>query len=1261
MKKFKLFLITLCCAIFSLCLFACGEAELSLDKKSVTVTVGDTVTISAKSSEGGAVTWSTEDTDVLFINGSTITAIGAGQARLTATADGVSKTVTVTVRALKEYVVNIDGDTQVVTAGETVSRPADPVKQSDGKYTYGFAGWFVKGTDTEYDFSKPVDKALVIESRFVKTPVKYAVTIGDADAVSYDYGSLIAQPVAPVKQSDAQYHYTFDGWYVVGSDTEWNFRNDKVQGDVALEARYVSTVRTYTVSVNGAVKFVKYGEKIAMPASQPQKASTADKEYEFDAWVISGTDTEWDFENDVVTGDLTIEARFAETDREFTVVFMVEGEVYGTYGPFANGEAVARPENPTKQSQDGNDFTFTDWYVAGTAIKWSDEIDGAKIDGNQIVVVANFVSAGRKVTVTFNDGSKTYEKVVNYGAVFGLPVPTKADDAENSYIFKHWATEDGNAYDYSALTEDITLTAVWTAQPKTYTVTTYLDTGKLLNKTTVYGGKKAICPAQPEKASTATTAYTFDKWVVMGTDTEWDWNTAITEDVSLVAVFTASERLYSVVVNGVEQKVALGGKAVRPEDATKADDETNSYEFEKWILADTGADWDFENDTVNRNLNIIATFKSVPLKYYVVIEGVTTVYGYGDKVARPADPEKDADAQYYYTFDKWVIEGRSKVWDFNQDVIENRWLVDKTLTLVPVFIETLRSYDVTVIYDGEIVLEDEYFYGDKIVCPVQNPVKDMTASTVYTFAGWFNGETEWNFDTSTVSGPTVIVGSFAQEDRKYDYTLTFTTEKMTLAGLEDYTLFDVDYDVVKVTASNGSKTYTAVNGGDNALIRMPAGDYDITVTYKNATYTGSTTMTYADKSESMYLKQIVDLGGKMKGEVNGKRYEYPSFGGNRTIGENSVTTTGITYVYVGEEITDKYYLEADVKLESVGKMIGFMGASTFGNLSNDNDKTLQGDSDRLKHKLTLSFSGGNKLYYSHDNGWGGGGVTPFQVGINTGYADASKDHKMAVLRNGNEYYVFLNGKLISHLTNSAYGKGGFGFCNANGGTSHFTNVRYTVKPDVVDAILEKYDNGTFLGGSFTYPGGATYNSFGSGWSLTSHNSGTINKVSYLFVTDKVGSTYYFEAKFKNTDNWVGLIVNTLDLEPQKNMGWFGFGRYGKGTASGADLATYFHKYHGGWGSGDWLGTNKFYDGDWKIAIARVNRSYYVYYNDVLWKTYHGVTAHTSADKSVALPEDNASGIGIYCGSNLTSAYAEFYDVYATTDATEVQAKIKELA
>ena len=224
----------------------------------------------------------------------------------------------------KVYAVSFNGaNTVYVSANAVVEYPVDlsETKAEDVQYSYMY-NWFLNGE--LYDFSSPVTANIDLTSDGTFTSIlkKYTVTFNGVNATEYAYGSKIEKPtVAPTKQSTAEYDYIFDAWY--NGETEWDFENDTVSGNVELEAKYTATTRTYSVTFDGAnaTKYA-YGSKIEKPAD-PTKESTAKYDFAFDAWYNG--ETEWDFENGTVVGNVNLVAKYTETKRSYTVTFNVTG------------------------------------------------------------------------------------------------------------------------------------------------------------------------------------------------------------------------------------------------------------------------------------------------------------------------------------------------------------------------------------------------------------------------------------------------------------------------------------------------------------------------------------------------------------------------------------------------------------------------------------------------------------------------------------------------------------------------------------------------------------------------------------------------------------------------------------------------------------------------------------------------------------------------------------------------------------------------
>lgn len=128
---------------------------------------------------------------------------------------------------------------------------------------------------------------------------------------------------------------------------------------------------------------------------------------------------------------------------------------------------------------------------------------------------------------------------------------------------------------------------------------------------------------------------------------------------------------------------------------------------------------------------------------------------------KPADPVKEDTAEGTFTFIGWYYG--EEEWNFDNPITEDmdlqsKWDVQK------------RLYRVYI--DGE-ALTVKLGYGELIPADAipANPEKEMDERYTYVFAGWYNGEELWNFETSVITGETQLVARFDKLDRIY--TVTF--------------------------------------------------------------------------------------------------------------------------------------------------------------------------------------------------------------------------------------------------------------------------------------------------------------------------------------------------------------------------------------------------------------------------------------------------------------------------------------------------------
>ncbi|HOO43675.1 MAG TPA: hypothetical protein PKU69_01270, partial [Bacillota bacterium] len=108
-------------------------------------------------------------------------------------------------------------------------------------------------------------------------------------------------------------------------------------------------------------------------------------------------------------------------------------------------------------------------------------------------------TTGTYYQVVFYDGDGTMLNVQNVleGEAANNPgTPTKASTAQYTYVFSHWDS------DYSNVTEDMTISPVFTETVNQYTVTFYdEDESTVLGTSTVPYGTAATPPANPTKAA----------------------------------------------------------------------------------------------------------------------------------------------------------------------------------------------------------------------------------------------------------------------------------------------------------------------------------------------------------------------------------------------------------------------------------------------------------------------------------------------------------------------------------------------------------------------------------------------------------------------------------------------------------------------------------------------------------------------------------------------------------------------------------------
>lgn len=407
------------------------------------------------------------------------------------------------------------------TTLDETSKPANPEKEG-----YVFAGWYTNVDLTDkFNFDLPVTADLKLYAKFEEsvavetqtvTFMKDAETLFDTSVVKK--GNTVGVPAEPTNDG-----YSFAGWYTdVKCTTAYDF-NLPVNTDITLYAKWLAK---YTVSFDtdgGSTvesQTVVTGNKATKPAVNPTK-----KGYNFVGWYTDNTyTTEFDFENTIITDNTTIYAKFEDTSiirlngYTFNKISTLEGLTTGYYvigGYISNSNEykyMISDMNTTKSFKSSDNPT---------------EFYEIKLKGNSVTIKNSknmYIISNTEKSVSLSEKEKTiFTPVVNADG-FKLKVTGSLNFQFNpsAKIFTS----------YTSKQQDLTLFKAQNVKP--FYVTFKGPNNEELNKEEMLPHQKA-----PEFEAPNKPGHKFVGWCKEGTDTIYDFNAEIQEDVVLVAKYEA--------------------------------------------------------------------------------------------------------------------------------------------------------------------------------------------------------------------------------------------------------------------------------------------------------------------------------------------------------------------------------------------------------------------------------------------------------------------------------------------------------------------------------------------------------------------------------------------------------------------------------------------------------------------------------------------------------------------------------------------------
>ena len=516
----------------------------------------------------------------------------------------------------KKYTVTFNANGGAVTPEATTVTYGDlygelPTPTLEG---YTFEGWF-----TEKDVGTQVTKETVVTTAADHmlhahwTRISYEVKfdanggIGTCKPINVFHGDAYGKfPPEPTRTG-----YEFAGWYTAEKDGTLVTEDTVVTASHTLYAHW--TANEYTVTFDANKGTVTPTEMKVRHGDAYGKLPTPTLDgYTFDGWYNdNGMQVK---PEDEVTASHTLYAHWKAST--YTVTFEAnEGTVEPKPQTVIYGSTYGKLPTLTR---DG--YTFEGWFTAqngGTKVMADTKVTTAE----NHTLYAHWTQNIYDVRFDANGGKEAYEpKKVRYGDTYKEfpPEPTRI-----GYKFAGWYTEkDGGAKVElgDVVTSSHTLYAHWTAN--TYTVTFDANGGTVTPETmkVTYGCLYGELPTPTRKG------YTFVGWFTNpngGTQVKADAEVTTAAGRTLHAHWT--QNIHTVTIKADKdgkvietQQIPEGGLAKKP----AKEPVREGYTFIGWQA--NGAAWDFDQNVVERDTEIIALWEKVVIAPDVAIEGGTS-------------------------------------------------------------------------------------------------------------------------------------------------------------------------------------------------------------------------------------------------------------------------------------------------------------------------------------------------------------------------------------------------------------------------------------------------------------------------------------------------------------------------------------------------------------------------------------------------------------------------------------------------------------
>ena len=890
----------------------------------------------------------------------------------------------------------------------------DRLKQDTQLYEFG--GWNTEadGSGTPYadeaDFTNKSVKhgeriTLYAQWKHVTKTLAYVSAQGPApDVADVDIFTEVTVADAPANVEG----YTFVGWRSDIDGLRETFKpGDKFvmpNTDVTLTAVWEEIVpdATYTVStsVNGTMEQIaeglKAGETYTINIDDPVKEG-----YRFTGWQVSPTGAvlkKGDTFN-MPAGNVILTAQFQKIEK-FTVTYQYDG-VTAVGDTYEVGSVVTVMRNDPAL----NGSTFLYWRSSheGQQLKKGDTFI---MPNTNVVLTAVGQKNPTKYMVQFLvDGSLIGQKT----GIAGSFITLKPAQTKNGFTFVGWQSSVGEGKIYPANSRfeipatTVKMTAVWQADPATYTVTYALNGGE---------GSASDSNAYVESAFVTVTdaavtkaGFIFAGWrssyggaVYQANDTFQMPGT----NVTLTAQWQPEEATYTVStsVNGTLTQIANGKKANEVYTIAVDDPTLDGHTFTGWLLSSTGTIVN-KGDTFNMpagDVVLTAQFEKVETRTVTYQYGNVTSAAESFEVGSTVTVTRNNPTQNGKTFLYW----RSSYEGKQLQKGDTFTMPNADVVLTAVWQENPTEYTVQFYVDGSLIGQEKGVAGSYVTLKPAPQAKDG-----YTFIGWQSsvGEGTVYPANSRFEVPATNVKMNAVWE-KNSYTVTWKNDDGTILAKDTVEAGSTpEYVGAKPTKEATAETSYTFVGWDPEVAPVTE-DVTYTAQFEGTVRTYTVKFYNADGTllESKQVKYgvIPKLGREPKKEGDAQ-YSYkfkawsPKLAPVTDDAEyyatytKTINTYTVTWVIDGTSETQTYEYgkmpaHADpVKIATDDAVYTFEGWTPALSIVTGNVTYTAQFTETAKHTVSYNLNGGTPAFASAKYAEGEVVNTPADVPTKTGY------------------------------------------------------------------------------------------------------------------------------------------------------------------------------------------------------------------------------------------------------------------------------------